>query len=53
MIIHIMKDGTIKKDITGHVVKMEDAPGVYQLFDAINSGKIKKHSEVKKYAKVI
>lgn len=41
MVIHILKNGQIEKDISGHVVKMDDAPGVYRLFDAINGGKIK------------
>lgn len=36
MITHIMKDGTVLEDITGHVVKVEDAEPVYRLLDKIN-----------------
>ena len=33
---HILKNGTILTDISGHVVKMEDVRGVYDLMDRIN-----------------
>ena len=36
MIKHILKDGTVLKDITNHVVKVEDAETVYALMDKIN-----------------
>lgn len=36
MIKHILRDGTVLKDITGHVVKVEDAKAVYVLMDKIN-----------------
>lgn len=36
MVRHILKDGTVLDDITGHVVKMEDARMVYELLDKIN-----------------
>lgn len=36
MVIHIMKDGTVLKDITGHVVKKEDAPMIYNIVDQMN-----------------
>lgn len=35
-VIHILKDGSIVEDITGHVVRMEDALPLYQLIDSIN-----------------
>lgn len=35
-VIHILKDGSIVKDITGHVVRVEDAGPLYQLIDSIN-----------------
>ena len=35
-VIHILKNGSIVKDITGHVIKMEDAKTLYQLIDGIN-----------------
>ena len=41
-IIHILKDGTILTDISGHVVKMEDARTVYALMDKMNERKGKK-----------
>jgi hypothetical protein len=50
MITHVLKDGTIKKDITGHVVKMKDCKALYQLLDNINRGI---HNEVKKHEKTV
>ena len=35
-VIHILRDGSIVKDITGHVVRMEDARPLYDLIDRIN-----------------
>ena len=35
-VIHILKDGSIVKDITGHIVRVEDAGPLYQLIDSIN-----------------
>lgn len=35
-VIHILKDGTILEDITGHVVRIEDAGPLYDLIDKIN-----------------
>lgn len=35
-VIHILKDGSVIKDITGHVVRVEDAGPLYQLIDSIN-----------------
>ena len=48
-VVHILKDGSIKNDITGHVVRMEDAGTLYQLFNSINRKGSKKktvHREV-------
>ena len=39
MITHILKDGTILTDITGHVVRKEEAEPLYVLLDAINERK--------------
>ena len=36
MIRHILKDGTVLTDITGHVVKVEDVPMAYQIMDELN-----------------
>ena len=33
MIKHILKDGTVLQDITGHIIKQEDAPMVYQIIE--------------------
>lgn len=46
-VVHILKDGSIVKDITGHVVRVEDAGPLYQLIDSINRGSKKKivHNE--------
>lgn len=33
MIIHILKDGAVLEDITGHVVKKEDTPLAYGLLE--------------------
>lgn len=38
-VVHILKDGSVLNDITGHVVKVEDAAPLYDLIDSINQGK--------------
>ena len=35
-VVHILKDGSLVEDITGHVVQVEDAEAVYRLIDSIN-----------------
>lgn len=40
-ITHILKDGTVLKDITGHVVKKEDATSVYNIIDRMNAERSK------------
>lgn len=37
-VIHILKDGTIVKDITGRVVQRSDVLPLYTLIQKINSG---------------
>lgn len=46
-IIHILKDGSRIEDITGHVVKIEEAESLYSMFRRINSEaeKINKRGE--------
>lgn len=39
MIKHILKNGTELKDITGHVVKVEDAQAAYEILRSINEKK--------------
>lgn len=36
-VIHILKDGRIVDDISGHIVKMEDAEPLYNLMQRINN----------------
>lgn len=43
-IIHYLKDGTVLQDITGHVVREEDAQILYNLMDRINE-KWKSHGD--------
>lgn len=35
-VIHILKDGSVVNDISGRVIKMEDAVPLYQLLDTIS-----------------
>lgn len=54
-VIHILKDGSVVKDITGHVVRMEDAGPLYELIDRINREGSKKkivHNEKLREVKV-
>lgn len=39
MIKHILKDGTVLNDITGHVVKKDDVKEVYIIINKINQKK--------------
>ena len=36
MVYHILKDGSVKEDITGHVVKYEDAETLYRYIHNLN-----------------
>ena len=48
MIKHILRDGTVLNDITGHVVKVEDAETVYTLIDKINErGNLERRTQKK------
>lgn len=42
MVYHVMADGTRKTDITGHIVKIEDAEEVYRLIHDIERRSRKK-----------
>lgn len=37
-IIHILADGTVKADLTGHVVKPDTAKDFYKILEKINRG---------------
>lgn len=45
-IIHILKDGSQVEDITGRVVKMDDADTLYSLIREINRKSKKKNRTV-------
>lgn len=50
MVYHIMKDGSIKTDITGHVIKMNDVPQAYDLIERIENKYISKKENKKEVA---
>lgn len=35
-VYHVLKDGTRVRDITGHVVRLEDARNLYSLIETMN-----------------
>ena len=39
MVKHILKDGTVLDNISGHVVKIEDVPQFYEILGRIEKGK--------------
>lgn len=39
---HVLKDGTVLDDITGHVVRKDDVKGIYALIDEINQKRARK-----------
>ena len=45
MVYHVLKDGTVKTDISGHIVKMSDVPQVYDLIAAIEKRSVKKENK--------
>ena len=52
-VVHILKNGSVLSDITGHIVKIEDARSLYQLIDGINRNGFKTvHSEKSHEVKV-
>lgn len=44
-VINILKDGSRVKDLSGFIVKIEDAEQVYNLMDAINIKKRGQHEK--------
>lgn len=38
MIKHVLKDGTVVDDISGRIVKVQDAKALYSLIAKINGG---------------
>lgn len=45
-VIHVLKDGSRIEDITGHVVKMEDAGTLYNMIRDINRKSEKKNRKL-------
>ena len=43
MITHVLSDGTVLKDITGHIVKREDAPRAYMILEQAEEKRNEKH----------
>lgn len=48
MVIHILKDGTVLRDIQGHVVTREQAPTVYKVLENIKNEGRKAHGQSRK-----
>ena len=46
-VYHILKDGSRPKDITGHIVKFEDAEPLYRFIRSVNTGEIKLNSNAR------
>lgn len=46
-VYHILKDGSRPKDITGHVVRLENAEPLYRLLHSINRGSDENHNTYK------
>ena len=38
MIINVLKNGEVVKDLTGHIVKREEAPEVYAILERVKKG---------------
>lgn len=45
-VIHIMKDGSVVQDITGRVVRFEDAQPLYRMIESINRRVYKRESNI-------
>lgn len=44
---HILKNGAAVNDITGHIVRMSDAPSVYKLVDKMNNERIVNNGDLR------
>lgn len=44
MVKHVLKDGTVLEEITGHVVKKEDALVVYQIMERLREKRKEKEN---------
>lgn len=43
MITHVLSDGTVLDDITGHKVTKEDAPTVYEILERLKKKRRESH----------
>lgn len=41
-VIHVLKDGTVVPDITGHIVRIQDATPLYRLIQNLNKKQVPK-----------
>ena len=48
MVTHVLKDGTVLRDIQGHVVTREQAPTVYKVLENIKNEGRKAHGQSRK-----
>ena len=51
MIQHILKDGRMLQDITGHQVTRKDNPRVYEILDRVNERRKKDGNNIRGYQK--
>ena len=47
-VVHILKDGQVVNDISGHIVKMSDAQELYILIDLINEKGVNHNEAINK-----
>lgn len=50
MIRHILKDGTVATDITGHLVKRKDCPGAYAAMERMTTNDNSRKTATRKKA---
>ncbi len=48
MVRNILKDGTIIKDMKGHVVKKNDVPVIYEMLGRREHGNLRGHQKSKR-----
>lgn len=53
MVTHVLKDGTVLPDITGHIVKRSEAKAIYDLMEQINQKSVQKKRKLKEKGAVI
>lgn len=47
MVYHVMRDGSVKTDLKGYIVKEKDVPTLYQVIEEISKKKDKRLQDVK------